>query len=195
MEAAFMVQLGRFLSKFLVMAPVFFSCGSRGPEVVNASDNRLTSRAGILYRDTKTFTGEIFALNPGSGDTVQIMNYLNGKEHGTWKKFFGRGKIQEIRRFDHGKKTGMYAVWWENGGLKLKYHFNEDEYEGICREWNEKGILIREMNYAKGHEDGAQKTFYDNGKVRANYVIVNGRRYGLLGTKNCVNASDSVFKN
>lgn len=54
---------------------------------------------------------------------------------------------------------------------------------------------MKEMNYKKGFEEGSQKMFYDNGKVKVNYIMINGRRYGLLGTKNCVNVSDSVFKN
>ena len=49
------------------------------------------------------------------------------------------------------------------------------------------------MNYVKGHEEGSQKMYYDNGKIRSNYTIIAGRRYGLLGTKNCVNVADSVF--
>ena len=81
----------------------------------------------------------------------------------------------------------------ENGNIKFEFHFKDDEYEGICRTWNNKGILTQESNYVAGHEEGAQKAWYDNGKVRSNYVIKAGRRYGLLGTKNCKNVSDSVF--
>jgi antitoxin component YwqK of YwqJK toxin-antitoxin module len=50
------------------------------------------------------------------------------------------------------------------------------------------------MNYKKGHEDGQQQWWYDNGKIKANYIIKNGRRYGLRGTKKCINVSDSIFK-
>jgi len=50
------------------------------------------------------------------------------------------------------------------------------------------------MNYKNGYEDGRQEQYYDNGKVKANYIMMSGRRYGLLGTKNCVNVTDSVFK-
>jgi antitoxin component YwqK of YwqJK toxin-antitoxin module len=50
------------------------------------------------------------------------------------------------------------------------------------------------MHYKKGYEEGLQQFYYDNGKVKANYFMKAGRRYGLLGTKNCVNVSDSIFK-
>jgi antitoxin component YwqK of YwqJK toxin-antitoxin module len=190
-----MVRLVQSLSRFFALSLVFFSCGPGEPIIVNATDPWLESRQDILYLHEEVFTGRVFSLDPVSGDTIQIRNYQDGKEHGAWQKFYVGGKIQEVRKFDHGQKTGTYAAWWENGVRKLEYRFADDEYEGTCRDWNEKGTLIREMNYVHGHETGVQKTFYDNGKVRANYVIMSGRRYGLLGTKNCVNASDSVFKN
>lgn len=190
-----MVRLARLLSNLFLLAFIFSSCYSRKSVTVDALDSSLTYRGDILFRNGVAFTGKTFSLYAGSVDTAEIRNYYEGKEHGRWKKFYADGKIQESREFDGGRKTGFYVAWWQNGNRKLEYHFDDDEYEGICREWNEHGVLIREMNYAKGHESGTQKMFYDNGKVRANYVIVNGRRYGLLGTKNCVNVSDSVFKN
>ena len=73
------------------------------------------------------------------------------------------------------------------------YVFVNDEYEGTCREWSSDGLLVKEMNYLKGHEEGSQRWWYDNGKIKANYIIKQGRRYGLLGTKNCMNVSDSIF--
>ena len=55
-----------------------------------------------------------------------------------------------------------------------------DEYDGNCREWNETGMLVKEMNYIKGHEEGIQRWWYDNGKIKANYVITD--HYRLLET-------------
>ena len=98
----------------------------------------------------------------------------------------------EKRYFNKGVKVGVMKNWWENGQLQSEYHFNNGEYDGTCREWNFGGVLIREMNYENGYEKGSQKQWYDNGSYRSNYVIRDGRRYGLLGTKNCVNVSDSL---
>ncbi len=190
-----MVRLARLLSNFLILTFLVSSCNSRKSVVVDALDSSLASRGDILFRNKVAFTGKTFSLYADTGDTAEIRNYCEGNAHGSWKKFYTDGRLRESREFDGGRKTGFYIAWWQNGNRKLEYHFDHDEYEGICREWNEHGVLIREMKYAKGHESGAQKMFYDNGKVRANYVIEDGRRYGLLGTKNCVNVSDSVFKN
>ncbi|MCX6338150.1 MAG: toxin-antitoxin system YwqK family antitoxin, partial [Bacteroidetes bacterium] len=66
-------------------------------------------------------------------------------------------------------------------------------YEGELSEWTFDGKLIHLAHYIDGQEEGSQKLWYDNGKIRANYVIIKGKRYGLLGTKNCKNVSDSIF--
>jgi antitoxin component YwqK of YwqJK toxin-antitoxin module len=149
---------------------------------------------GILYLHQQPFTGTLYQLYPGTGDTALLQSYAAGKEHGLWKRFYPDGRLQSSRTFDHGHKTGIYTTWWKSGLLQQQYHFEEDEYEGACYEWNEQGVLIKEMHYHQGHEEGSQQLFYNNGKIRANYTIINGRRYGLLGTKNCINVSEKVPK-
>ena len=161
---------------------------------VNAVDTTLKIMNGVMYENGQLFTGTVYTLHPGTKDTAELANYFQGKENGEWKKFYAPGALKEKREFTNGKKTGEYIAYWENGNKKLDYLFDDDEYEGTCREWNTDGMLIREMNYKKGHEEGEQKMFYDNGSTRSNYIIVKGRRYGLLGTKNCINVSDSVFQ-
>jgi antitoxin component YwqK of YwqJK toxin-antitoxin module len=163
--------------------------------VLLVSADKLKSVNGTIYYDDKLFTGTAYSLFPGSKDTAEISSFNNGKEHGTWRRFYESGLKKAQREFNNGNKTGEYLTWWENGKQQLHYQFNNDEYEGVCREWNSEGLLVKEMNYKKGHEEGQQRWWYDNGKIKANYVISDGRRYGLLGTKNCVNVSDSIFKN
>lgn len=92
-------------------------------------------------------------------------------------------------------KYDKLTAWWENGNKQLHYFFEADEYTGTCREWNENGLLVKQIHYLSGHEERAQQWWYDNGKIKANYIIKDGRRFGLLGTKNCINVSDSIFKN
>lgn len=165
-----------------------------GAVLLNREEARLQLVNGIVYRADKPFTGTVFSFFPATADTAERAGYLEGREHGIWKQYYPGGHLREQRAYDRGRKVGDYVAWWENGRKKLHYQFANDEYEGTCREWNEAEVLIQEMNYTKGHENGAQKLFYNDGKIRANYTIIDGRRYGLLGTKNCVNVSDSVFR-
>jgi antitoxin component YwqK of YwqJK toxin-antitoxin module len=159
------------------------------------SDSIVTENAnGLTLVNRRPFTGTIYTLYPSSKDTANVRNFMQGKESGIWKTFYENGYLKECRQFENGRKTGRYQAWWDKGVKQLDYFFKDDEYEGTCKEWNTAGLLTKEMNYKNGHEEGPQQCWYDNGKIKANYVIRNGRRFGLLGTKNCINVSDSIFK-
>lgn len=186
-----------FLNKLIILAMIFSGCQQHQEAAyayVNADSVVPQMVNGIMYMEGKPFTGIIYSLYSGTKDTAWLSGYRKGKEHGAWKKKFPGGHLRETRMFDNGEKTGEYAAWWDNGHPMLQYFFREDEYEGCCREWNRDGTLVKEMNYNKGYEQGWQRAWYDNGKIKTNYRIINGKRYGLLGTKNCVNVSDSIFK-
>lgn len=178
----------------MVVFLMLFSCGAlEVSPVLNANDPSLSIQRGRVYFQKKVFSGKIFTLYEGTDDTASIQQYRHGMEHGQWVQYYPTGELKETRSFINGEKTGEYLAWWKNGNLMLSYHFVDDEYEGTCREWNESGRLITEMNYHRGYESGSQKVWYDNGKIKSNYVMASGRRYGLLGTKNCVNVSDSIY--
>jgi len=196
-----MVQLEQFRNRIITII-LICTAGCNTPaspvlpqalKVINIDSGKFSNQNGIIWLNNKLFSGTAFGLFPGSNDTAFITSYFNGKEHGEWIKFYSKGIVKEKRHFDNGTKAGEYNTWWENGKMQQQYFFKDDEYEGICKEWNNNGILIRAMQYRRGHEDGQQQQFYDNGKIRSNYFIINGRRYGLLGTKNCVNVSDSII--
>lgn len=188
-------------SIYLLVIIVFFGCkGEPAKTIVFSEPSQLANfelemNNGLLTQSHMPFTGRLINLFSGTKDTAEVSSYVNGREDGEWKKFYSNHQIKEIRYFKNGKKTGSYKTWWENGKKQLEYNFVADEYEGSCKEFNEKGVLMRIMNYKKGQEEGEQKWWYDGGKIKANYIIKDGRRYGLLGTKNCINVTDSIFKN
>ena len=51
---------------------------------------------------------------------------------------------------------------------------------------------MADFNYVDGKEEGSQKMWQINGKIRANYHVKNGERFGLIGLKKCytVNTKD-----
>ncbi|MBC7571493.1 MAG: toxin-antitoxin system YwqK family antitoxin [Spirosoma sp.] len=198
MATAFTVPPVRFPGSHWLFLLFLAACSSpahqTGMVSLNREDSRLRLVNDIVFLADKPFTGTAFSLFPATADTAERAGYREGRQHGIWKQYYPGGNLREQRVYNRGQKMGEYVAWWPNGQQQLQYQFSQDEYEGTCREWNEKGVLIQEMNYHKGHEEGTQKLFYNDGKVRANYTIIDGRRYGLLGTKNCVNVSDSVFR-
>jgi antitoxin component YwqK of YwqJK toxin-antitoxin module len=204
MEMDFMALLAQFHSKFLMLLVIFFwGCKEKITfQKFNSKNTLIVQRNDTVFLHNKPFTGILYTLyDDKKHDTMLITQYWEGKPHGFWKSFYEKSyenlknqKIKEIRQFDKGKKVGKLESYWENGQKKLTYFFENDEYQGTCKTWSKSGILISEMNYQKGHEEGSQKTWYDNGKIRANYIIKKGRRFGLLGTKNCKNVSDKLSK-
>jgi len=162
-------------------------------KIVNAETATLNNVNGLLMENGAPFSGTLFTFFTDTKDTASLASYLDGKEHGEWRKYYPNHQLKEKRYFKNSQKTGDFTAWWANGKKQLHYFFVDDEYQGTCKEWNEDGRLVKIMNYDRGYEEGAQQWWYDNGKIKANYIIKDGRRFGLLGTKNCVNVTDSIF--
>ena len=91
-----------------------------------------------------------------------------------------------------GKKEGQHLRYWDNGNLAFEYHLEDGVYHGNNRAWNREGQIVKSLHYTRGQQKGHQQLWDDKGVIRTNYVIKNNRRYGLLGTKNCINVSDSI---
>ncbi len=193
-----MEQQAQYLIKIFFLCS-FISCVNNDVkefklQLVSNTDTSLHFNNGIVYYKNNLFSGTVYTLYNNSKDTAEIRNYLLGKEDGVWKNFYPNHSLKEIREFKNGKKVGKMKAYWDNKNVMIKCFFEDDEYDGLYKEWNRNGTVIRNMNYVKGHEEGSQQMFYDNGKVRSNYIIKEGKRFGLLGTKNCINVSDSIFK-
>lgn len=144
-----------------------------------------------LYLGTQKYNGYLIDTFK-TGDTANFVGYFNGLEQGIAKKWYPNKQIAEIRFYHQGKKTGIHKGFWENGNPKFEYHFIEGEHHGLAKDWYENGQAYKEFHYKMGYEDGSQKAWWENGQIRANYVVKNGRRYGLIGLKLCMNPEDSL---
>jgi len=111
------------------------------------------------------------------------------------KNYFSSGKIKEIRHIQNGVRQGLQTAFWENGKKRFEYIAVNDAYEGELKEWAENGQLFHLAHYKNGQEEGVQKMWHANGKIRSNFIIIQGRRYGLLGTKNCKNINEKLLAN
>lgn len=162
-------------------------------QFVAKTNLNLVFRNDTVFFKSEKYEGVIFDINPSTTDTLEITEYANGVLHGISKKWYSKTQLMEERHYQQGQKHGKQVVYWENGNKKFEFTAKNDMYEGELKEWTSDGKLIHLANFVNGQEEGAQKLWYDNGKIRANYVIIKGKRYGLLGTKNCKNVSDSIF--
>ena len=111
------------------------------------------------------------------------------------KSYFPSGKIREIRSFNDGVRHGLQTAFWENGGKRFEYTAKYGVYEGEFKEWSENGQLFHLAHYKNGQEEGVQKMWHADGQIRSNFVVINGRRFGLLGTKNCISVNEKILDN
>ena len=191
---SFGIKLALLVSCFVV-GGMFFIQDKATKEnsmiMVNKANVILKASKGVWLINDRPFTGTVFELSK-EGDTLSLSGYEDGLEHGQWKTFYNNHQLQTIRYYDHGKKTSELKSWYENGQLQVVATFKNDEYDGVLKEWDDQGNLLKELTYRMGHENGPQHAWHPNGKVRSNYTVIEGRRYGLLGTKNCTNVSDNA---
>ncbi|MCP9766476.1 toxin-antitoxin system YwqK family antitoxin [Lacihabitans sp. LS3-19] len=186
---------------FVLAIALFFSCDKNKEETeisiptiysLKNAEN-ITLKNDTVFFDNRKYDGYLYELAENQKDTILLEGYKDGLLEGVQKKWYENKQIMELRHYSKGTKNGAQIAYWENGQKKFEFTAKNDAYEGEMKEWTFDGKLIHLATYKDGQEDGQQKLWYDNGKIRANYVIIKGKRFGLLGTKNCKNVSDSVF--
>lgn len=171
----------------LASSPAF----REAPTAISATDASLAVRHGTLYRGEKPFTG-IVVDSVGDGAVVrQSTEYLDGLRDGDSRAWYSGNRLAWERAYRHSKEIGTHRGWWANGAPHFVYHYRNGIIEGTAREWFANGRLYREFHYQAGQESGSERMWYADGSLRANYVMRDGRRFGLPGSKGCTGADST----
>jgi antitoxin component YwqK of YwqJK toxin-antitoxin module len=163
------------------------------PIFKNSKDKAFVLHQDTIFYDHIKYSGLIYTLY-NTKDTMMVTSYLNGLEEGVQTKWYPNQQIASVRNYHAGKKTGKHIGYWENGQPKFEFYFEDGEHHGVAKEWYQNGQYYRTFHYEHGYEQGSQKMWWENGMIRANYVVKNGRRYGLVGLKLCMNQNDTSLK-
>lgn len=148
-------------------------------------DVNLKLENGILFYKENPFKGTLVSYYEVEKLKSQV-EYIDGKKHGSEKQWYANGDKLIERFYKEGFKTDIHKSWWEDGTQKFEYHFNKKgEFHGFVKEWYKSGQIFRDFNYVAGKELGSQRLWKDNGSIKANYEVVNGERFGLIGLKKC----------
>jgi len=159
----------------------------------HSADKAFTLHQDTLFYNNAKYSGLVYTLY-NTKDTMLVASYLNGVEEGVQKKWYANQQIAAVRNYHAGKKIGKHTGYWENGQPQFEFYFESGEHHGVAKEWYQNGQVYRIFHYEHGYEQGSQKMWWENGIIRANYVVKNGRRYGLIGLKLCMNQNDIVLK-
>ena len=163
------------------------------PDYFKITDKLFNNHQDTVYYGDHFFTGYRYSLY-ANNDTAVLQSYFNGVEEGFQRKWYPGKQLAEERFYINGKKEGIHRTWWPDGKQKMFFEAYNNEYDGEFKEWFSSGLFGKCFHYVNGQEEGSERLWWDNGTVRANYVIRNGKKYGLLGLKTCINPNDSVFK-
>ena len=194
MEAVIMEHPGQLVIK-ITMLLFFFNLGCDKPNedlLISYSNSDLDLFKSTVSYQGRLLNGTVYQNHEGSSIVHFTQKYFKGLKNGVWKKYYPDGSLKEVRKYKMGKKEGSFIGYYPNGAHNFIFQFNDGEYNGTNKIWARNGILIEESNFKNGYEEGAQKRWYNNGKMKSNYIIKNNRRYGLLGTQNCVNVSKKI---
>ena len=150
---------------------------------VESTDTSLHFINGYLYRGARLFSGII--NEHYKNDTLyHSTSYVAGKEEGWMYTYFPEGNISEKRYYHHGEKDSVHMGWWPNRKPRFEYHFTSGLYNGDFKEWYSEGENYKHLHYINGKEDWG-KGWRQNGKVYMNFIVKNGRRYGLENSNLC----------
>lgn len=151
--------------------------------VVTASDTALHTRNGIIFYQSALFSGEIKDMWPNH-QIKSIQRVINGKREGLSETFYPNGKKESTRWYTNGEKDSLHSGWWENGNKKFEYHFKNGNYNGLFTEWYQSGKQLQQVMYANGKELYG-KGWRESGKLYMNFVMKDGRRYGMNNSNLC----------
>jgi len=152
---------------------------------INASNEDLVLVNGVLELNSIPFTGRLMT-SFSNGTLKSEIFYTDGKKNGFEKHWFENGVLAQERYYVEGFKSGIHKAWWDAQTPKFIYHFNnQGQFDGEVKEWSSSGLLYLSFNYEKGKEVGRQRLWNTDGSIKANYEVVNGERFGLIGLKKC----------
>lgn len=170
------------------MSAGFFSCSQQAQPVVpkikvRADDVQLQVENGNLFYRGTLFNGKQVAF---WRDSVyrSSQEYEQGRQAGSELSFYENGKRETERWFTKGEKDSVHRGWWANGKPRFEYYFKKGLYNGPFREWYESGGLLQELMYENGNEVSG-KGWRENGKLYMNFIVKDGRRYGLINVNLC----------
>lgn len=185
----------RFLVLFLSTFLILVSCEQEQVLVDQASEE-LELINGVLHYQNHPFNGLLVSRYDDTSYKMKL-EYAKGRKDGLEQQWYANGVLSQKRWYSQGIKINSHLGWWEDGSPKFEFHFNrKGEYDGNRKEWYPNEQLVCDLNYVNGKEIGSQRMWSKTGKIRANYEVKNGERFGLIGLKKCytVNTNSNALQ-
>lgn len=156
----------------------------RGARSLDSDDPLLSRRGGQLLAGGVPFTGHVVKRR-ADGSTRAVTPYRDGLLHGTALTWHADGQLDTVRHYEDGAKVGRHSGYWPDGTPRFEETFEGGLYNGPLYTWYEGGAPHSLRHFVGGREDGEQRLWAEDGRLRSNYVVRNGRRFGKVGAMPC----------
>ncbi len=117
---------------------------------------------GLLIN--KQYEGEWKIYHKESKVIMTSENYKNGKLNGVKKVFYDDGSLAEVLNYVNGKREGNYKKYGVNEKILEDLNYKGNELHGLATFYDGLGNMILQGQYTNGLKSGIWKT-YENGKV------------------------------
>ena len=151
---------------------------------IESTDSHLSTINGVVMLGGHALNGHILEHHDNGG-LKRDAEYRNGKLNGVARGWHENGRLDYVRRYVAGTEQGTHEGWYDNGSRRFEFHFNDGVSEGEAKQWYRNGKPYTLFHFVAGQESGQQQMWDADGNLRANYVIRDGRRYGLPGSVGC----------
>lgn len=152
--------------------------------IAHTSDEHYSYAQGIVRYGGEAYSGYVLDLHP-DGSPKKKTSIIEGKRNGPEWVWYPNGQLKEQRFYLDHQKHGEHKGWWPDGTPRFRYQFDRGQYDGEVINWFANGKPLSVFHYEQGQEVGSQRLYREDGSFKANYVVRDGRRYGLIGTKGC----------
>ncbi len=98
-----------------------------------------------------------------------------GQPHGAYELRTASGQVRVVGAFNRGKRTGSFLFWSSDGSRIAQLPFDEDVLSGTLALWylpSPKQLAATpklEAVFANGQLSGVKRSWYANGRIRAEY--------------------------
>ncbi|MEP6765074.1 MAG: hypothetical protein ABJB66_12215 [Gemmatimonadaceae bacterium] len=167
-----------------VLAMAFTAFAAPRVAEVEANSSVVSTVNGVTVIDHHRFTGHLLE-HFASGQIKRDASYEHGVLSGITRGWYANGTLAYVREYSTGHADGKHRGWYASGKRKFIYNLRDGMSEGVEQQWYESGQPYTRFRYEHGQEQGQQQMWNADGALRANYVIKDGRRYGLPGSLGC----------
>lgn len=90
----------------------------------------------IEYKDGKQIFRRVFYK---TGEKLSETNYVNGRKHGKYLKWYRNGNLHSEINYDDGKYHGKTKEWWKNGKPRGETDLVNGVFHGSYTTWDSNG--------------------------------------------------------